>query len=77
MVDSPKGKYRGHTPTKVVAKNIIAIIPAPIAIVPLIYPVKYKIATIAAIEILIYLSILPMFFFILTIFSLITSNIVS
>jgi len=65
IVLSPKGQYNGQKLTRLVstktADSTIRIIPT----VPIITFVKNKTATTTAIRILITLSTLPMFFFIL------------
>jgi hypothetical protein len=60
----PKGKYSGQKLIKLVSTNITAKAISTIPIIPVNTFVKNKIAITAAISILITLSIVPMFFFI-------------
>lgn len=64
----PNGKYNGQKLINDVAIKTAATIPNTIAKVPEMILVKYKIAIITAIIIRMDLSVVPMFFFIISIF---------
>lgn len=62
----PKGLYNGQKLTKLVSKKIKDNVNKTIPNVPEIVPLKYNTTIIVAIITLIILSVIPIFFFILT-----------
>lgn len=65
LVRSPAIIYRGQTPTRLVKMNIPDTMSRMIPAVPVITFVKYNTAIVTAIRILITLSAVPMFLFII------------
>jgi hypothetical protein len=68
FVFNPRGTYNGHMPNSPVSKNIPAKTNKTIDSVPVIRCAKYNTPIMTATRILITLSIVPMFFFIITLF---------
>ena len=64
MVEMPKGAYIGQKLIKLVRMKIAATTKSIRAVVPVILPMKYKIAITTAASILTALSMVPIFFFI-------------